>query len=161
MSMNGLSMNGVGMNGLGGQLQQQTSPLMGYSNSQLSGNSGPNVHGMMQPPSPNSATLNNQQLFANAHQQHLVQQQQQQQQQTQQTPSATQQQFLQQQQQHQLNMLNGGMGMSATGAMNMMPNMFSGMPMSLPFGFPQMAFPQVRDPDRFLPHRRHNNIMTK
>src|ERR1700733_2154422 len=59
MSMNGLSMSGVGLNGLGAPLQQQTSPLVGYSNSQLNGNSAPSVPGMMQPPSPNSAALNN------------------------------------------------------------------------------------------------------
>lgn len=147
MSMNGLSMNGVGLNGLGGQLQQQTSPLIGYSNSQLNGNSAPSVPGMMQPPSPNSAALNNQHIFASAQQQQLAQQQQQ----NPQTPSASQQQqFLQQQQQQQLSMLNGAMGVGATGAMGMMPNMFGGMPMSLPFGFPQMAFQQVRDPEAFL-----------
>jgi hypothetical protein len=147
MSMNGLSMNGVGLNGLGGQLQQQTSPLIGYSNSQLNGNTAPSVPGMMQPPSPNSVVLNNQHIFASAQQQQLAQQQQQPQ-----TPSVNQQQqFLQQQQQQQqLNMLNGGMGVGTAGTMGMMPNMFSGMPMSLPFGFPQMAFQQVRDPEAFL-----------
>lgn len=145
MSMNGLSMNGVGLNGLGGPLQQQASPLIGYS--QLNGSSGPSVPSMMPPPSPNSATLNSQHLFTSAQQQQQLAQQQHQQ--NPQTPSASQQQqFLQQQQ--QLSMLNGGIGMGTPGTMGMMPNMFSGMPMSLPFGFPQMAFQQVRDPDAFL-----------
>lgn len=145
MGMNGLAMNSMGlngMNGLNGQMQQQSSPLIGYSHPQLNGNSPQNMSGMMQPPSPNTAALTHQQLFANAQQQQQLAQQQQQQQQSQTTPSPSQQQqFLQQQ---QMNLLSGGMGLGAGGGMNMMPGMFGAMPMGLPFGFSQMAFPQVR-----------------
>jgi hypothetical protein len=91
---------------------------LGYSNNSPQG----------QPPSPNSV-ISQQNVFA----QQAAQQQQQQQ--------FFQAQVQQQQQQQQLNMgmnmglLNGGMGLMGAGV----PNMFNGMPMAMPFGFPMAA----------------------
>lgn len=142
MGVNG--MNGMGM-GMG------MNPMSAYSNANsLSNNPSSGLGnaigsgGMTIPASPSAASIYAQHTGTHSPNMRASYQQLQQQQQQQQ------QQYMQQAQQHhmsqiqqppqtpqqQMAMLGGGMGM--------MPNMFGGMPMNMPFAFPMgNGFPQV------------------